>query len=104
MSAALPASSAAVSWQNWSGIAQCRPRLLAEPADAAAVAALLKGSDGQVRCVGASHSFTALVPTDGTLLSLDRIAYLTTYNKTTLSATLHGGTRLAQVSGQLDAA
>ncbi|UUZ55391.1 hypothetical protein LP419_06555 [Massilia sp. H-1] len=74
VSAALPASSAAVSWQNWSGIAQCRPRLLAEPADAAAVAALLKGSDGQVRCVGANHSFTALVPTDGTLLSLDRIS------------------------------
>jgi FAD-linked oxidoreductase len=98
------ASAATTSWQNWSGIQQCRPRTLAEPADDAAVAALFKGSSGQVRCVGAGHSFTALVPTDGTLLSLDRIAGLTTYDKIALTATLHGGTRLAQVSGQLDAA
>lgn len=101
--AAVATGVSAVSWQNWSGIEQCRPHALAEPADDAAVAALLKSAGGPVRCVGAGHSFTALVPTEGTLLSLDRIAGLSTYSKSALTATLHGGTRLAQVSGQLDA-
>src|SRR6476659_1350200 len=97
IAAAATATSAAsaLSWENWSGIQRCRPRTLAEPADDAAVAALLKGGGGPVRCVGAGHSFAALVPTDGTLLSLDRIAGLSAYDKTALTATLHGGTRLA---------
>ncbi len=101
-----PAASGApaMSWQNWSANQQCRPRALAAPADEAAIAALLRASTGAVRCVGAGHSFSALVPTDGTILSLDRLAGLRTYDKAGLSATLQAGTRLAQVSRQLDAA
>ncbi|HEY0061104.1 MAG TPA: D-arabinono-1,4-lactone oxidase [Telluria sp.] len=91
-------------WENWSGIVQCKAQALAQPADESAIAALLAGAAGAVRCVGAGHSFTALVPTDGTLLSLDRVAGLLSHDKAGLSATLHGGTRLAQVSGQLDSA
>jgi FAD-linked oxidoreductase len=89
-------------WQNWSASAQCRARALAAPADENAIAALLRGSSGAVRCVGAGHSFSALVPTEGTILSLDRLAGLQAHDG--MSAILQAGTRLAQVSRQLDAA
>jgi FAD-linked oxidoreductase len=100
---AAPAASA-FTWKSWSGSAQCTARELAAPADEQAIAALLRASGGAVRCVGSGHSFSALVPTDGTILSLDRLAGLQSHDKAAMSATLHGGTRLAQVSRQLDAA
>lgn len=91
-------------WQNWSASAQCKAGALAAPADENAIAALLRSSSGAVRCVGAGHSFSPLVPTEGTILSLDRLAGLQAHDKTGMRAVLHGGTRLAQVSRQLDAA
>ncbi|MES2316255.1 MAG: D-arabinono-1,4-lactone oxidase [Pseudomonadota bacterium] len=101
--AGAPAASS-IAWQNWSASAQCQARALAAPADEHAIAALLRASSGAVRCVGAGHSFSPLVPTDGTILSLDRLAGLRAHDKGAMSATLQGGTRLAQVSRQLDAA
>ncbi|MDM5176118.1 D-arabinono-1,4-lactone oxidase [Massilia sp. DJPM01] len=98
------ASASKVTWKNWSDSAQCTASTLAAPADEAAVAALLRASGGAVRCVGAGHSFTPLVPTSGTIMSLDRLAGLRSHDKTAMSATLHGGTRLSQVSRQLDGA
>jgi FAD-linked oxidoreductase len=92
------------SWQNWSASAQCSARALAAPADEDAIAALLRASSGNVRCVGAGHSFSPLVPTDGTILSLDRLSGLHGHDKGAMSAVIQGGTRLAQVSRQLDAA
>lgn len=104
---AAPAAAAkatpAFSWQNWSETEKCQARALATPADEQAVATLLRTSGGAVRCVGAGHSFTPLVPTEGTILSLDRLAGLHSHDKAGMTAVLHGGTRLAQVSGQLDA-
>jgi FAD-linked oxidoreductase len=98
------ATPSAFTWQNWSASARCTARDLAAPADENAVAALLRGSSGALRCVGAGHSFSPLVPTDGTILSLDRLTGLQAHDKTAMSATLRGGTRLSQVSRQLDAA
>jgi FAD-linked oxidoreductase len=91
-------------WKNWSDSARCTARALAAPADESAVATLLRSSSGALRCVGAGHSFSPLVPTDGTILSLDRLSGLQGHDKTAMSATLQGGTRLAQVSRQLDGA
>ena len=45
-----------------------------------------------------------LVPTDGTILSLDRMAGLISTDKAAMTATFHAGTRLAQLSRQLDQA
>ncbi|MDQ1833131.1 D-arabinono-1,4-lactone oxidase [Massilia scottii] len=101
---AAAATASTVTWKNWSDSAQCTARALVAPADEAAIAALLRASGGAVRCVGAGHSFTPLVPTGGTILSLDRLAGLQSHDKAAMSATLHGGTRLSQVSRQLDGA
>ncbi len=102
--AAGPAISLTIAWQNWSASAQCRARALASPADEQAVGTLLRASTGAVRCVGAGHSFTPLVPTDGTIVSLDRLAGLRAVDKAGMTATLRAGTRLAQVSRKLEAA
>lgn len=88
-------------WRNWSGIEQCQPQGWKVPADVGEVASLLRTSPGPIRCVGAGHSFSAVVPTGGTLLSLDRLSGLRSV--TTNSAVLGAGTRLQQVSRLLDA-
>lgn len=97
-----PPGASGVTWRNWSGLHQCRARSLATPADEAAVAALMRSASGCVRCVGAGHSFTPLVPTDDVLLSLDRLSGVVAHDKATV--TLRAGTRLALLSRQLDAA
>jgi FAD-linked oxidoreductase len=104
---------ARVAWRNWSGIQSCQAKALETPADEAAVIRLLRSLStttsttpltpaDRIRCVGAGHSFTALVPTEGKLISLDQLSGLIAHDKTALTATLHAGTRLAQLSRQLD--
>jgi FAD-linked oxidoreductase len=91
-----------VAWQNWSGSSQAQAQALQTPADTAGVQQLLRATPGPVRCVGAGHSFTPLVPTEGTIVSLDRLAGLTGHDKTAMTATFWAGTRLAQLSRELD--
>jgi L-gulonolactone oxidase len=64
-------------WSNWSGEQSCAPAVHEHPASVGDVraAVLAAGPAGRtVRVAGAGHSFTAAVPTAGTLLSLDRMA------------------------------
>ena len=53
-------------WRNWSGIAYAYPAVRSAPRDEAGVAGVLQTSKAPVRVAGAGHSFTALVPTNGT--------------------------------------
>ncbi|KAB0611878.1 D-arabinono-1,4-lactone oxidase, partial [Castellaniella defragrans] len=89
-------------WRNWSGLHACTPRAIATPGTEAEIATLLSSPGGALRCVGAGHSFTALVPTDDILLSLDRFSGLVSHDAAASTATLRAGTRLAQVSRLLD--
>ena len=61
----------------------------------------MRSASGSLRCVGAGHSFTALVPTDGTLLSLDQLAGIVEHQG--FNVRVKGGTRLAQLERELDA-
>jgi L-gulono-1,4-lactone dehydrogenase len=59
-------------WSNWSCGQSCAPAEHARPATRAEVAqAVARGR--AVRVAGAGHSFSGAVPTDGTLLSLERM-------------------------------
>ena len=63
-------------WENWSGEQRCAPARVAEPDGIEAVVAAVEAARDAgltVRPVGSGHSFTALVPTDGVLLSLRRM-------------------------------
>lgn len=89
-------------WKNWSEVQQCQAQSLATPADEQALSDLLRKASGTVRCVGAGHSFTPLVPTNGTIVSLERLTGVLSHDKATMTATMRAGTRLAAISRQLD--
>ncbi|MCC6926452.1 D-arabinono-1,4-lactone oxidase [Novosphingobium sp.] len=82
-------------WVNWSGLEHAYPARRLAPASEAELAAALPQAPAPVRPVGSGHSFTALVPTDGTLLSLDRIAGLVSHDARANTATVRAGTRLS---------
>lgn len=94
------APSSPVRWQNWSGLWKAEPRAIATPATEAELVALMRSTQGEVRPVGSGHSFTPLVPTSGTIVSLDRMSGIVSVNKEAGTATVKAGTRLA-VLGQL---
>lgn len=82
-------------WSNWAGTATAYPAARAAPASEAELAALLPMAKAPIRPVGSGHSFTALVPTHGTLLSLDRLEGLVRHDPRAMTATIRAGTRLS---------
>lgn len=102
--AQVPAAQAgALTWQNWSGLETCRPASLLTPSSEDELREVLRRGTGPLRCVGAGHSFTALVPTDGSLLSLDRLSGIVRTDARAGTVTVRAGTRLAVLSRLLDA-
>lgn len=87
-------------WSNWSGLQTCVPESIAVPGDTNELRDLVLKSQGPIRPVGAGHSFTALVPTDGTIVSLDRLNSFTADGDT--SATVGGGIRLFALGERLE--
>ncbi|MDM0046080.1 D-arabinono-1,4-lactone oxidase [Variovorax dokdonensis] len=96
------AADARDAWSNWSGIQFCSPQVMATPGSETELADVLADAGGGIRCVGAGHSFTGLVPTDATLISLDRLSKLQSVSATAQTATIQAGIRLAALSRQLD--
>ena len=89
-------------WQNWSGYQHALPAERLAPQDEEELAALLQHSPAPIRPVGAGHSFAALVPTQGSLLSLRNFGGLKAHDAASLTATLGAGTRLGDVGPMLD--
>jgi len=90
-------------WRNWSGIESSYPALRAGPATEDEVLAAVQSGPSPVRAVGAGHSFTGLVPTDGTLLSLDGLSGIIDHDPATLQATVLAGSRLGELGAALAA-
>ncbi len=90
-------------WRNWSGIQSSYPQIRAAPGSEDELASLLKSAPGPIRPVGAGHSFQPLVPTSGTLLSLDRMSGVLAHDPATLTAQVKAGTRLGDLGPALAA-
>lgn len=88
-------------WSNWSGNQVCYPAERTRPRNAPALAKLLQETSGKVRAVGAGHSFSGLVPTDETLLSMARFRGISHINEETKEVTIGAGTRLAVLGDDL---
>ena len=88
-------------WSNWSGNQVCYPAERTRPRNEVALAKLLKETKGKIRAVGAGHSFSALVPTDETLLSMARFRGISHINHETKEVTAGAGTRLAALGDDL---
>ena len=89
-------------WSNWSGLVHATPAAWIEPASAEEVQGAVRTGIGPIRVVGAGHSFTPLVPSAGTILSLDRIAGLKSHDPETCRATVGAGIRLGDLTRALD--
>ncbi len=88
-------------WRNWSGIQHSYPELRVAPTSEEQLAQMLKSAPAPIRAVGAGHSFMPLVPTDGTLLTLDEISGLVRVEGD--EATVKAGTRLGDLGPALAA-
>jgi hypothetical protein len=101
--AAARGAAGSLPWRNWSGGLVAQPAGRFSPASEDELAAFLSGSSGPVRPVGAGHSFSPLVPTDGHLIVLDKLTGLLDHDRETWRATFAAGTRLGEMGPSLDA-
>lgn len=81
-------------WINWAGNEYCYPSVIKAPTTEDEIAEILKNTTGNVRPVGAGHSFSAVVPTHDTLLSTDLLSGLISHDHKSKQATLWSGTRI----------
>lgn len=80
-------------WNNWSGYQKSQPAQILKPHNVDELKSIVQ-NHSKIRVVGAGHSFTPLVCTDATLLSLDRIAGVDRVNSALSQASIWSGTRL----------
>ncbi|TNE57879.1 MAG: FAD-binding protein [Alphaproteobacteria bacterium] len=104
MASAAQAERRVIPWQNWSGVESCVPQVKSAPRDLDELASLIKQAKGPVRAAGSGHSFTPLVPTEDTLVSLRRFSGLHSVDAEKLQATFGAGTRLGSVGEPLSQA
>ena len=90
-------------WKNWSGNQQCLPAERVAPANVEALQTLIQNSQNNIRAVGAGHSFSELVPTNETLLSIRRLAGLKAVDTVKNTATLYAGSTLREIGPLLHA-
>lgn len=92
------------SWTNWSGNVSFRPRSITAPESVDDLSEIVRKTQGRLRVAGSGHSFTSLVHTDGTLLSLARMrGDVHSVDRTATVATVNAGASLRTLSEALDA-
>jgi FAD-linked oxidoreductase len=96
------ASARALPWKNWSANQSCLPKSRIAPENIDQLSSILKGHNGTVRAVGSGHSFTALVPTDDTLLSLRNFTSVNPVTGSNQQADIGAGISLQQLGLKLD--
>lgn len=96
-------------WHNWSGSVTCTPNTFAQPhsiEELRQIVAQAGNTGGPIRVVGAGHSFTPLVRTEDTLISLDNwqgIEHIEKGKDQPDIVTVRAGTRLSNLGKLLHA-
>jgi len=84
-----------IPWRNWAGNQGCHPDARLAPESEDALVSALRGAGGPIRPVGAGHSFSAVVPTEGTLIAADLLGNgIVSADGDSLEAEAWAGTRL----------
>jgi FAD-linked oxidoreductase len=92
---------AAEQWQNWSGGQKAAPAQLLYPDSETALVEAVRKATGSIRAVGGSHSFSPVVNTNGTIISLEALNGLVAHDAQALTATFRAGTRVASTGAAL---
>ena len=87
-------------WKNWSGHLECTPAEILKPSTVEELSAEVRAAK-QVRTAGSGHSFTELVPTDSTLLTLENLNGILAADADTRRARIAAGTTIADLGGPL---
>jgi FAD-linked oxidoreductase len=85
------------SWSNWSGSVQCNPKEIVKPSSIEEIQEVVRkcaAGKASIRVVGSGHSFTGLVGTNGTLMSLDSYQGLENIDVQNKQAVVRAGTKL----------
>ncbi|MCJ8321372.1 MAG: FAD-binding protein [Colwellia sp.] len=88
-------------WTNWSGNQSCAPNERLIPKNSDELAGMIKNSQQKIRLVGAGHSFSPLVPTNESQMSLAYFSGISNIDKTNKQFTVASNTFLAAVGEQL---
>ncbi|HYQ18487.1 MAG TPA: FAD-binding protein, partial [Polyangiaceae bacterium] len=72
---------------NWSGGVRFRPQHCVTPSSESELVAALRDGAAPLRVVGAGHSFSPLIETEGSLISLDALAGVLSVDVEGLTAT-----------------
>ncbi|WP_248798167.1 D-arabinono-1,4-lactone oxidase [Pseudomonas sp. MWU13-2105] len=86
-----------IPWHNWSGGQSCLPLARLAPNDLDDLVQVIRQASGKIRPVGSAHSFSALVPTDGTIVSLSNFTGLLEHDSNSLQAEFGAGTPMSQM-------
>jgi len=87
-------------WTNWSGAVRCTPRATLAPAsidDLAKVVREVAAAGGSLRVAGSGHSFTPVVATDQTMVSLAHLRGLAEVDRDARLATTLAGTPIHEL-------
>ena len=90
-----------IPWRNWSGAQSCLPAARLAPANEMQLADALRKATTGVRPVGAGHSFSALVPTDGAVLSLGNLHGMIGHDAQARTSEWWAGTPISQMGAPL---
>lgn len=88
-------------WKNWSGNQASQPQFRLVPKNETQVVDAVLSTKNPIRCVGAGHSFSPLVPTNDTLMSLARLRGVDSVVKQTHEANIWAGSRLSTIGPAL---
>lgn len=87
-----------VRWQNWSGYHSSTPQSRVEPTDLGELCDVVRTASAPLRILGTGHSFTPLVKSDGTIVSLDKFSGMRNYDADALTVTAGAGTKLGELA------
>jgi L-gulono-1,4-lactone dehydrogenase len=93
-------------WRNWAGTHSCVPVAIEHPKSAREVAGAVRRAaeaGRAVRAAGAGHSFSPCVPTDGTLVRLDRLDRILDADAGTGLVKVEAGITLSALNAGLEA-
>jgi L-gulono-1,4-lactone dehydrogenase len=95
----------ATRWINWDRRQTCTPAVIERPATVSELAGALdraQRSGRRVRVAGAGHSFSALVITDGTMISLQHMNRVLNLDRSSGLVRVQAGVSLRKLNAQLD--
>jgi len=88
-------------WRNWSGSQECFPQSRIAPKSIGELQQMIIQAKGNIRPVGAGHSFSPLVPTQDTIISLSRMSGVISHDEKLNQALIMAGTRLGDIGKPL---